>query len=70
VLFVTENAGKVAFHVASTKGGEAIEIDGKGSTFGWRIGTKKPVDEPFTEWIESVTNGQVVLASAPTGERF
>ncbi len=63
VLFVTEDAGKVVFHVVNTKSGSAVEIDGKGSTFGWSIGAKRATGEQFTDWIESATDSQLRLAT-------
>ncbi len=63
ILFVTDHVGKVVFHVVHTTGEWEVEIDGKGSTFGWSIGTKRTKGDEFTEWIEAATNSQIWLVT-------
>lgn len=64
ILFVTGEDASLVFHLVDPVTGEAVEIPGKGATFGGDIGTpNRKAGEPFTDWIESASSGEIVLAT-------
>lgn len=64
ILFVTEAAGGITFHLVNVETKKAISIAGGDETFGGNIGGKQNTpDEPYGDFIEHADQNQIVAAT-------
>ena len=58
ILFVTQDAGHITFHIFDLNRKEDVQIDGGTSGFGWHLG--KPGDK-FSDYIEVAKSNRITL---------
>lgn len=60
ILFVTEESGRITFHIHDFSTKEDIQIVG-GSGFGWGIGGERTLSGKYRDDIESVVSNRITL---------
>lgn len=64
ILFAANKGYSCVIYIVDLVSGVSVEIPGNGSSFGGNVGgIDRPAGGAFTDWIESASNDEIVLAT-------